>query len=348
MTPKFRGDSEDWLDEEATTRQSPSGQKKSEKKTKKKSQEALEIPLARTNATVTEVFPNQCRVSLDDGQSLLCSYRRTLLLRESTARDGSVIRERTPVAVGDRVQTSVLSDRDAVIEGSSKRTNQLIRHAPSRGESSVHVIVANIDLLIIVAATTKPEFTPGLIDRFLIAAQVENIPALLCVNKIDLFEPNAIKPWQLYSDLEIKIFEISAKFNIGIQPLMEQIQGKTVVFCGHSGVGKTALLRQLTGTQMGRVGQVSEQTGKGQHTTVSTLMMKGPGGSRWIDTPGVKELGLLGLEPEGLAAHFPEFATLSCAAHECLHEDESHCQASSLPRYPSYRRILDSLRAGEY
>src|SRR5207302_1748888 len=133
----------------------------------------------------------------------------------------------------------------------------------------------------------------------------------------------------------------------GIHELRERLRDQAVVFCGHSGVGKTSLLRALLMTQVGRVGSVSQVTGKGKHTTTGSVMLEGPGDSRWIDTPGVREFGLAHLLPEALVRFFPELRNLRCAVEGCLHEGEEGCAAMQLPRYPSYRRILESLRAGE-
>jgi ribosome biogenesis GTPase len=95
------------------------------------------------------------------------------------------------------------------------------------------------------------------------------------------------------------------------------------------------------------VGDVSDATGKGRHTTTGAVLLHGPGGSRWIDTPGVREFGLAQLSPAKLRQHFPEFAKVGCTQAGCLHLDEAGCQARSLPRYESYRRIYESLKAGE-
>jgi ribosome biogenesis GTPase len=112
-------------------------------------------------------------------------------------------------------------------------------------------------------------------------------------------------------------------------------------------VGKTSLLRVLLGTAVGKVADVSGATGKGKHTTTAAILLQGPEGSDWIDTPGVREFGLAEIQPEQLKDQFPEFNNLKCQAPSCLHESEEGCAARELPRYSSYRRMIDSLRAGE-
>jgi ribosome biogenesis GTPase / thiamine phosphate phosphatase len=125
--------------------------------------------------------------------------------------------------------------------------------------------------------------------------------------------------------------------------LQERIAGKLSVFCGHSGVGKTSLLRVLLGREIGRIGELSQATGKGRHTTTGAVLLEGPG-CRVIDTPGIREFGVVGIEPEELRHYFPEFRELGCAVTDCLHEDEPGCVAQELPRYSSYRRVLTSLK----
>jgi ribosome biogenesis GTPase len=338
MAPKFRGRDDDWLDDEDAS----SSSKSKAPRTKKAKVEAL--PAADANATVVEVFPNQCGVRLDLEGQILCSYRRSFV-----AGVGSdAYRERTPVAVGDRVIASRSSPDAGVIEGICERKNFLARPAPGRDSGNViHVLASNVDLLVILVALHEPEFSPGLIDRFLIAAGAANIPTLLCVSKIDLrkgFE----KPWQLYTDIGVDVMTESAKSGEGLDELRRRVSGKTVVFCGHSGVGKTSVLRRLAESELGKVGAVNEGTGKGRHTTTGAVMVPGPQDSRWIDTPGVKEFGLLGVSPDKLADYFPEMSALSCRLERsCLHEGEVNCQATSLLRFGSYARILASLRESE-
>ncbi len=335
MAPKFKGNSEDWLDDEDSVNKTTRGPRpKSSKKGSKKDPSA-----AQPNAQVVEVFPNQCRARLDEDQKeILCTYRRTLLLAKN-----SPMRERSPVAVGDRVEVVQIDESSAVIENIAPRTNQLTRPSPER--DSRHVIVANVELLIVVAASQDPAFSPGLVDRFLVAAGLQNIPTILCINKIDLYtQTGEHRPWKVYQDIGIPVVELSAKQNLGTEELKKLIASQTAVFCGHSGVGKTSLLNRLLGKEKGRVGDISQATGKGQHTTTGAVLIEG---TQWIDTPGVRAFGLVDLQPEELKDYFVELASLHCAVDDCNHMDQAGCQATTLPRYQSYRRIYESLKAGE-
>ncbi len=336
MAPKYRGDDDDWLDSEKERGSHGSGRKEKKKKPK-----AGYFPIAESNATVTEVFPNQCRVLVDDGvledrvnRDFACTYRKARL-------PNSEIRERAPVAVGDRVKFEKVGVKDGVIDGVCERRNLLARPAPERAQR--HVLVANIDVLVIVAACREPVFTPGLVDRFLVAAQAQSIETIICVTKMDLFEGGE-KPWTLYLDIGFRVIETGAKDGEGVDELSAALEGKLATFCGHSGVGKTSLLSVLRGEEVGRTAEVSLSTGKGQHTTTGAYLIPG---SKLIDTPGIRAFGLLDIEPENLKSFFPELAGLGCAEEGCLHQEEEGCLAHDLPRYASYRRMIESLLAGE-
>ncbi len=348
MSPKFRGNGNDYLDDE------DAGMGRSPARRKKKVPEARSLGLSsqEANAIVAEVFPNQCRVILDSNQSsLLCSYRRAGVVSKVKAE--GEIRERSPVAVGDRVLVKSTGSSTGVIEGVCVRRNCLSRPAPGRdGVKIHHVIAANVDFVLVVASVQEPEFSSGVVDRFLIAAEAEGIAPLLCITKLDLLgqgdSPAKGTPWSVYPQLGYGLFEVSPKEAVGLESLLKVIQDKTVVFCGHSGVGKTSLLRRLLGSDIGRVGQVNEQTGKGRHTTTGAVLLGGPGISKWIDTPGIRAFGLAKIAPHELSQNFPEFRNLACPQVGCLHVEELGCLAQSFTRYSAYRRILESILAGDY
>ena len=320
MAPKSRGDEEDWLENEELA-----GARAPESRAKQgPSARSTSLPKEDANATVAKVFPNQCRVKFDEKgpesiKDLLCIYRRAEVVSKSKGE----VRERMPVAVGDRVAVKVQSSRGVaqggVIEGICARKNCISRPAPGRDGTRVqHVLASNIDLLVVVASADRPKFSPGLIDRFLVGAESEGVPALICVTKTDLLN-HSQKEWEIYQELGYPIFEVSSIKQIGIQEIRNFVQKKTVVFCGQSGVGKTSLLRLLLGSDIGKVGSVSESTGKGKHTTTGAVLLGGPQGSQWIDTPGVREFGLADVTPEKLAGFFSELATLRCTQAHCLH-----------------------------
>lgn len=341
MAPKFKGSSDDWLDDEKQSGRS--------RKRPKKVIEArgLDLPWSQSNATVEEVFPKQCRVRLDGSpMGFLASYRWAEIINKSKVQ----ARERTPVCVGDRVLVETTGDQSGVVVGICSRKNSLVRPAPGRdGQKHYHALAANLDLLVIVASVQEPDFSPGLIDRFLIAAELQRIPVLICISKADLAHLEGAQPvWGQYAQLGYDLLEVSARQGRGIDSLLRKIEGKSVAFCGQSGVGKTSLLRKLLNQDVGRVETVNPLTGKGRHTTTGAVLLDGPMNSRWMDTPGVREFGLVHLQAEDLRDYFPEFRELPCSSTGCLHESEVQCEASQLFRYSSYLRIFHSLQAGEF
>jgi putative ribosome biogenesis GTPase RsgA len=217
---------EDWLD---NRKDSKRGSIRPAQKGKKKGQDFTYSPLSETNASIIEVYPKLCRVLVDHSdQELLCSYRRAGVFQKEA--DGS--RERTPVSVGDRVVCKILGSQDGVVEGIAERKNYLARLAPGRSELIQHVIVANLEVLIIVASAKDPEFSASLIDRFLIAASLGNVPVALVITKTDLLAKDQQKnhpksqqrPWSFYHDkLGIPLFETSTVSNSGIEPLVKFI-----------------------------------------------------------------------------------------------------------------------------
>jgi ribosome biogenesis GTPase len=317
--------------------------RRSDTKKLKKGPDAQEsLPWEEANATVSELFKGMCRVVLDsEPREILCTYRRKQIWGQATGRDEDV-RERSPVCVGDRVKVQVLGSKDGIVEGACQRRNQLARPAPERDEV-IHVLVSNLDALVIVTAAAQPDFSPGLVDRFMVAAAKQGIPCILVINKIELWNGSS-KPWDLYRGLGVPVFETSAKKGPGVEALASEIEGKHVAFCGHSGVGKTSLLNALIGQAVGATGDVNDFTGKGKHTTTGARLVMAGKGAFWVDTPGVRSFGLLGVDERNLHELFPEFRTAGCALGEnCLHQGEEGCAAVPLPRYESYRRILTAI-----
>ena len=309
---------------------------------------------------VSEVYPKMCNVLIDeplasaqtDGsvhlseQKLLCTYRRAKVINKEAEW-----LERSPVSPGDWVEVKVLGSKDGVIESILPRKNSIHRRAPGKDGKVLHTIAANVDLVVIVTSLLDPKFSPGLVDRFLIATMKAEITPLLVINKIDLAEEamtaaagssaRAIDeaanfddhPWKIYEDLGIRCIPISAKNSVGIDDVRAHTQGRTSVFCGHSGVGKTSLLSALFGESMGRVGEVNRFTRKGKHTTTVSTLMVAQDGTRFIDTPGIKEFGLVNITHKEVIEFFPEIY----AAQQKREPIEGFA------RYESYSRIKAAL-----
>ncbi len=342
MTPKFRGDDNDWLDDE-NERGGGKGQVGAGAKKRTIEARNLELPWEEANATISEVYPKLCQVRFDEGgERILCAYRRAAVVSKGT--EG--LRERSPVAVGDRVRAHKTSPDAGVIDGVCARKSFFMRPAPGKevGEAKiVHVLAANVEVLLLVASAHRPDFPPGLVDRYSIAAQRGGVELWLGVSKCDLVEEGEERPWKLYRDLGFPVFELNSKSGGGVDPLRKALTGRSVLFSGQSGVGKTSLLSALLGHSAGRVGEVNAFTGKGKHTTTSSILIEGPENSRWFDTPGVREIGLVGIEAADVREFFAEFVKLPCHNRGCRHGVEAECDARGMPRHESYLRIVESL-----
>lgn len=301
--------------------------------------------MSTVEGTVSAVLGEACEVEAE-GATLTCVV--TGKLKEGKRR------ELHPVAVGDRV----IAEREAdgsgvVVEVLLPRRTKLSR--PAKGGRDVEqVIVANADQLLIVAATQKPEPSPGLIDRYLIAAENGLLEAILCINKIDLAPPEhyaALKG--LYESVGYKVLLTSATERLGLDALKAALQGKFTVLAGQSGAGKSSLINAVEPGMDIKVGVVSNATRKGRHTTarVSRLPLSFTG---WVaDTPGVREFGLWDVLPEEIEGCFPELAALveDCKFPACTHRHEPHCAVLAAvdagrvarTRYDSYVRIRETL-----
>ena len=200
------------------------------------------------------------------------------------------------------------------------------------------VIVANVDLMVIVAAVTNPPLRTGLIDRYMIAAARGGIQPILCINKLDLSaDTSAIEAY------DIPIALCSTKTGQGIDELRGRLAGSLAVLTGHSGVGKSSLLNALTEEDQARVGALSEETGKGRHTTTASRLYHLKNGGRIIDTPGIREFGLGPVSMEELKAAFPEFKAGQCRFSDCTHREEPDCKIREAGggRYQAWLRLLE-------
>lgn len=294
--------------------------------------------------TVLEVHPKLCRIWLD-GETLtrVLPYRRATVWKAERG-------ERSPLVVGDRVRVQLgEEDGESWIEERLERENSLARTAPT-GEDldpirpSQHILASNLDGVVIVASAIDPEFRPGLVDRFLIACQSQNLFVRIVITKVDKISADTPRAWDLYREF-LPVFEVSVVSEVGLESL-EALLSRRVVFCGHSGVGKTTLLRKMIPTYQGRIGDTNVTTGKGRHTTTSALGLPTEAGGLWIDTPGIRGFGLIGVNRENLKDYYSEFEGIGCVSPHCMHlAGVPGCKALGLPRWDSYLRIHESLES---
>jgi ribosome biogenesis GTPase len=239
--------------------------------------------------------------------------------------------------------------------GVEPRRSQVSRRDPSQPRRE-QILVSNIDTVLVVAAAKRPDLTPRLIDRFLVAAESREIPAVIVVNKIDIDAENERAPMvEGYRALGYAVLETSAETGEGVDTLRASLQDRTSVLMGHSGVGKSALANALHPDLKLRTGDVHERTGKGLHTTSTVSLLRLPWGGYIVDTPGIREFGLWDLEPRDITFCFREMADKmqSCRFNDCLHEREPGCAVKAAVdageitpwRYESYLKILETLRS---
>ena len=279
-----------------------------------------------------------------EGEELLCKIDERLQEEITTL-----------IAAGDRVLVEFEGD-EPFVRGIAPRTSKLSRKAPEHSRLEEQVFAANVDLLIVVAAVADPPLRPGLIDRYLIASQVCGIESILCVNKMDLVdaEPPEV---QHYRDMGIRVFNTSADTGQGLDDLRDALRGKLNVLSGHSGVGKTSLINALDPAVRLFTQPVSENTGRGRHTTTGARLFELSDGTRIIDTAGIRALGLWGVSPGEVSQYFPDLAehAIACKFRDCTHTHEPECavrdaiERGEIPkaRHESYLRIRKSLEEEE-
>ena len=261
-----------------------------------------------------------CRVQ-DDSGVYDCRLRGHYRLRGS--------KQTNPVAVGDMVEYELQSDGTGVVTDVCDRRNYIVRRATKLSKQT-HVIAANIDLMCIVATIEHPRTSTGFIDRLLATAEAYGIAACLVYNKCDLYDEHTQQKFshlkQVYNSIGYAVYSVSATEGIGVDTLRNAIHGKTVLFCGHSGSGKSSLLNAIDSSLQLKVGEVSEWSDKGTHTTTFAEMFPYAGGYI-IDTPGIKEFGIVDFKENDLSNCFPEIKALQdrCRFANCTHSHEPGC-----------------------
>ena len=257
------------------------------------------------------------------------------------------------VATGDRVRWRLTRPGRGVIEEVLPRETQLSRLRPGPGHMPVeHVIVANPDQAVFIFAVRDPTPRLRMLDRLLVLAENNDLPAIICANKIDLVDDvqEAWELFDLYQEIGYPVLYTSIRTGQGVQELRERLLGQISVLSGPSGVGKSSLLNAVQPELGLATKEISDATGKGRHATVSIRLWPLDGGGYVADTPGLREAGLWDIEPEELAWHFVEMRPYlsDCRFASCTHTHEPDCTvkaavdagAISEDRYDSYCRLL--------
>ena len=251
-------------------------------------------------------------------------------------------------AIGDRVRITVLADGSGVIEEVEERQRAIVRLDPRPQGEYQQVLLANPDQAVFVFACAHPNPRLKMLDRFLVIAEKQNIPAVIVANKIDLVEdPHEI--FGLYEDIGYRVLYTSTKTTSGVEELEIILRGKLSAFAGPSGAGKSSLLNAMQPGLGLAVNEISKAMNKGRHTTVTRQLFPFEGGGYVADTPGWKSLALWDTEPEEIDAYFPELRDLvqHCQFSDCTHTHEPDCAVRHAidegkihpERYESYLRL---------
>lgn len=263
-----------------------------------------------------------------------------------------------PVAVGDEVELEPEDENvaTAIISGVHDRRNYINRQSPANKHQQ-HIVAANLDQSLLFATMRDPRTSLGFIDRFLITSEAYHIPAVIVINKVDSYREKDMDKLarlkEIYEPIGYPVVETSMMNGSGVEELKFLLKDKTSLLSGHSGVGKSTFINQLFPDITQKTKEVSEWSGKGLHTTTFAEMFDLPFGGRIIDTPGLREFGLVNIEKQELSHYFPEMARLinDCHFNNCLHLNEPGCAIKeaveegtiSEERYVSYCVLLDGL-----
>lgn len=267
------------------------------------------------------------------------------------------IKSTNPIAVGDIVDFELDNSTDETvgqIHNIHDRKNYIVRKSVNLSKQT-HIIASNIDIVFLLITINNPPTTTSFIDRFLVTAEAYDIETVLIFNKIDTFDEAMLDEQlylqHIYSEIGYKCLRISSTEKKGIDQLKEMMIGKTSMFSGHSGVGKSTLVNALDPNLNLKTKHISEQSKQGQHTTTFAEMYDLSFDAKIIDTPGIKGFGIVDMEPSEISDYFPEFFKLKdqCKFNNCLHKEEPHCAVKTAleedkiawSRYNSYLKILE-------
>lgn len=294
---------------------------------------------------VTKSTGSWYQVQTPEGQKFDCRIKGKFRIKGITTTN--------PIAVGDKVDFDMEPEQQTgVITKLHERKNYIIRKSINLSKQA-QIIAANLDQAFLVVTLASPRTSLGFIDRFLVTAEAYHIPAMLVFNKLDLFSDTGLEILaeyrSIYESLGYRCFEVSALNGTHVDEVIAALKDKVSLFSGHSGVGKSTLINKiLPGLQL-RTGEVSERNDKGMHTTTFAEMFELPFGGAIIDTPGIRELGIIDIEQAELGDLFPEIRHYRehCRFKNCRHINEPGCAVMEAvendeiapSRYDSYTSI---------
>jgi ribosome biogenesis GTPase len=263
-----------------------------------------------------------------------------------------------PVAVGDFVLADMENELEntVTITDIATRKNYITRSSP-HNRNQHHIIASNLDQSLLFATLKEPKTSLGFIDRFLITSEAYYVPSILVFNKLDLYKEKELSRYEeikeIYEAIGYKVLLMSIEKNIGVEEVKNLLKDKTTLLSGHSGVGKSSFINIIFPDLRLKTQDVSGWSGKGLHTTTFAEMFNLSFGGRLIDTPGIRELGLVDIPKHELSHYFPEMRALinQCHFNNCMHINEPNCAVKDAvnlgtvhpDRYYSYLNILDSI-----
>ena len=272
---------------------------------------------------VTKSTGSWYQVTGEDGNQYDCRIKGKFRIKG--------IKTTNPIAVGDWVHFQLEADDNVgVIDTLEPRKNYIIRKSVNLSKQT-QIIGANLDQAILVVTLASPPTSLGFIDRFLVTAEAYDVPAVLVFNKLDLFSEEGLEILQaykaIYENIGYPCYEVSAAKQINIDQIIDLLKDKVTLVSGHSGVGKSTLINSIVPKAELRTGDISDWSDKGKHTTTFAEMIDLPFGGKLIDTPGIRELGIVDIEKKELSHFFPEMRKLmnKCRFNNCIHINEPGC-----------------------
>lgn len=294
-------------------------------------------------------------VRLEDGSILACRTTGKLRLED--------IKTTNPVGVGDEVEVQYEPGEEVkgIITEVLPRRNYIVRQSP-RKKHDLHLLASNVDQAMLVTTIIQPMLKLGFIDRFLLMTEPHNIPVIIVINKNDLFTEEEMEIFGglqiMYEDIGHRVMSCSAVTGDGVDELRAILKDKTTLVAGQSGVGKSTLVNAIQPGLGLKTEEISDYSGKGQHTTTFAEMFSLDSGGYIIDTPGIKMLSFNNLEPMDVAHNFREFfeKSSSCRFPNCLHRNEPGCAVKaaveegtiSSMRYEHYLQIISEIEDQNY
>ncbi len=287
-------------------------------------------------------------VKTPEGSIIRCRVRGKLKI--------TGIKVTNPVSVGDRVQYDPEENGQGIIHSISPKKNYLIRRS-ARKAAFGHILASNIDLAVVIATISFPRTSLGFIDRFLVAAESFRISSLLVFNKTDMWEDveneYASELQDIYKRINVDFITMSAKTGENLDLFRDKLLGNISLIAGHSGVGKSTILNFLSPHINQETSEVSTFANKGIHTTTFAEMFEIDENTYVIDTPGIKELGLMDIYDEEISHFFPEMRDLfgKCKFHNCTHTHEPDCAVIeavengeiAMSRFESYISMMEGI-----